>query len=245
MNINRTLNIIEKQIIAMHSDVSAIFAPPAKKDALVLFRNTFSDSSSTKQLSTLFKRYNGQLRDWIHKDPIGNGCVAQATLWNIVLDGEIRESCHFLSIQEILDTYTMMIEITSGTETFYCEGADSGIDPVYWSPSWIPFGTTAGGDLLCLDQKSRSVIYVCHEGSKRRIVADTLELFLDKWSEMLSETVIIESHEEKFIVSYKDTRKIVSKLNDFPWDIVPDRMDIQGFHLQHGFFDLVNIGDFF
>ena len=210
------------------------------------FKDTFKNSTCISMLNTLYGKYNGQLRDWVTKSEFGEGCSCESALWNVILDDEIIDAFHFYSISGMIDSYEEMNDlVSSGDDDYSCEGADAGIEPVFWSANWIPFGTSASGDYLCLDQKSKCVIYVCHEGSPRRIVAKNFEKFLDNWNKMLSDTVIITSNDTAYVVQYKDKIKTMANYKDFPWDIVPRRYDIQAFHVQHGFFSLDMISTYF
>jgi len=243
--IEEKIDLVVRQITSIHGDVSEIFDAPAESSDLSLIKSAFQNEKSIADISTLYKRFNGQRKVWAAGDSQDDDSIDQPTFWTVVLDGEIVDSMYFHSIREMIDTHSRMDKLMLESGEYYCEGADEGIDPVFWSSDWIPFGSSPGGDLICLDPKSGAVIYVCHEGGKRKIIADSWESFFDLWAKCLRETVVIKETDDDLSVTYKDLNRKISSIEDFPWKDIPDRADIQAFHIKYGFFPLENVDDFF
>jgi len=242
--IEEKIDLLVKQLASIHGDVSKIFEAPAESPELSLIKSTFQNEKSIADISTLYKRFNGQRRVWASGVSQNDDSCIQPTLWTVVVDEEIVDAMYFHSIREMIDTHFRMNKLMSESGDFYCQGADEGIDPLFWSSDWIPFGSSPGGDLICLDQKSGTVIYVYHEGGKRRIIADSWESFFDLWAESLRETVVIEELDDNLSLTYKDFKRKISSIEEFPWKDIPDRADIQVFHIKWGFFCLENLDDF-
>lgn len=88
----------------------------------------------------------------------------------------------FLSIAHVLmhwKTWNDLLE-DGDFDDRVAHGA-TGVQPVWWDPSWIPFATNGGGDYLCIDMRPAAggtpgqVIEVLHDTPDRRLLAPTFD----------------------------------------------------------------------
>ena len=99
----------------------------------------------------------------------------------------------FLSSQRILDEWAIWKDLLDGGDF---DGAEAepgaGIQPVWWSPKWIPFTYNGAGDHLCLDLDPASggragqVIALWHDDGARKKTADS---FAQWFAEFVDKTV--------------------------------------------------------
>lgn len=99
----------------------------------------------------------------------------------------------FLSSRRIIDEWAIWKDLLDGGDF---DGAEAepgaGIQPVWWSPKWIPFTYNGAGDHLCLDLDPASggragqVITLWHDDGARKKKADS---FAQWFAEFVDKTV--------------------------------------------------------
>jgi len=99
----------------------------------------------------------------------------------------------FLSSQRILDEWSIWKDLLNGGDFDGTEAEPgAGIQPVWWSPKWIPFTYNGAGDHLCLDLDPASsgragqVITLWHDDGARKKKADS---FIQWFTEFVDKTV--------------------------------------------------------
>lgn len=103
------------------------------------------------------------------------------------------QDSEFLSSQRILDEWAIWKDLLDGGDF---DGAKAepgaGIQPVWWSPKWLPFTYNGAGDHLCLDLEPASggrtgqIITLWHDDGARKKKADS---FAQWFSEFVQKTV--------------------------------------------------------
>lgn len=107
--------------------------------------------------------------------------------------GWLFSDSEFLSSQRILDEWAIWKDLLDGGDF---DGAEAepgtGIQPIWWSPKWIPFTYNGAGDHLCLDLNPSSggragqVITLWHDDGARKKKADS---FARWFAEFVDKTV--------------------------------------------------------
>ncbi len=99
----------------------------------------------------------------------------------------------FLSSRRILDEWVIWKDLLDGGDFDGAEAeSGAGIQPVWWSPKWIPFTYNGAGDQLCLDLdpatggRSGQVITLWHDDGARKKKADS---FAQWFAEFVDKTV--------------------------------------------------------
>lgn len=199
------LEKINKELIILDSCFNTNLNNPASQEEINELVNHFSESV-IDELTVLYLWHNGQKRD-------------TPTLFPLEQDDQWEESYQFNSLTDMLNYYNIMNNLVkeNGLDSYWCEGADDGVEPVFWSENWIPIGVTCGGDYLCLDQLSKNVITVCHEGGKRRVVSASLTSYLSNFLDNIRKSCSIIKQDDGFRVTYNGLSQIYSN---------PDNIDI-------------------
>jgi cell wall assembly regulator SMI1 len=87
------------------------------------------------------------------------------------------------------------------------ENVDAAIQPVWWSPYWVPFTYDGAGNHLCLDLNPTDagqvgqVIRMWHDHPERVVVAPSFEAFIKKYTQDLEQGILVYSPDWNGIVS--------------------------------------------
>ncbi|RKF36730.1 SMI1/KNR4 family protein [Paraburkholderia fungorum] len=94
----------------------------------------------------------------------------------------------FLSVRNVVLSWEAWNDLVEGGDFDDMKAKpNEGIQPVWWSRSWIPFATNGGGDFLCLDMAPASagrlgqVIEVFHDFPDRKLVAPDFDSWFTKF----------------------------------------------------------------
>jgi cell wall assembly regulator SMI1 len=90
----------------------------------------------------------------------------------------------FLSVGNVLLSWDAWNDLADGGDLAGLTAKPGkGIQPVWWSKSWIPFASNGGGDFLCLDMapaaagRSGQVIEIFHDFPDRKVLSPDF----DRW----------------------------------------------------------------
>ncbi|MGB3879375.1 MAG: SMI1/KNR4 family protein [Diaphorobacter nitroreducens] len=107
--------------------------------------------------------------------------------------GCLFSDSEFLSSQRILKEWAIWKDLHDGGDFDDAEAeSGTGIQPVWWSPKWIPFTYNGAGDHLCLDLdpagggRAGQVITLWHDDGSRKKKADS---FAQWFAEFVDKTV--------------------------------------------------------
>lgn len=99
----------------------------------------------------------------------------------------------FLSSRRIADEWAIWKDLLDGGDLDGAEAEpETGIQPVWWSPKWIPFTYNGAGDHLCLDLdpdrggQNGQIITLWHDDGARKKKSDS---FAQWFSEFINKTV--------------------------------------------------------
>ena len=94
----------------------------------------------------------------------------------------------FLSVRNVVLSWAAWNDLAEGGDLDDMKAKPGeGIQPVWWSRSWIPFASNGGGDFLCLDMAPASagrpgqVIEVFHDFPGRKLVAPDFDSWFTKF----------------------------------------------------------------
>ncbi|WP_375576326.1 SMI1/KNR4 family protein [Paracidovorax oryzae] len=94
--------------------------------------------------------------------------------------GWLFSDSEFLSSQRILDEWALWKDLLDSGDFDGAEAdPDTGVQPIWWSPKWIPFTYNGAGDHLCLDLdpardgRTGQVITLWHDDDTRKKKADS------------------------------------------------------------------------
>lgn len=96
------------------------------------------------------------------------------------------EGWSLLNFEELLQEWEALGDALTSAPTAEAIAFHGPLKRVYATRGWIPFATDFGGGLLCFDLEPGlggqvgQILELDHEGSHRRVLAPSLELFLEK-----------------------------------------------------------------
>ena len=98
----------------------------------------------------------------------------------------------FLPLSELTADWLMQCDLL---ETGEFDGkkvkADKGVKAEWWNENWVPFAGNGAGDFFCADLDpakggtAEQVIFVSHEGAKRRLLAPSIREWLSSYADSL------------------------------------------------------------
>lgn len=247
VNLSQTLLNFENKLHMLLPN-SNLFFNPGLSDSDISLIESLPKSEYINDLLTLFKWHDGQTINWTGKK-VDHSMFAffhSPALFPIKIDNAFECNYSFWNLRTAISAYMSNTASFSNLDDYECEGADEGIDPVFWSDMWIPFAGDGCGNNLCFDLTSGKLITFVHS-TKRRFFANSIEEYFKTYTKWLDKFVQIERIGDKIsFLSYGMSLKNETwSIDCFNPENLPEDDSAIGFNSVFGFMPYSSLSEWF